>query len=144
MVNECVWEERLCFPDLEENFTYTLAMVSRGLSCAHELIPNKKWEQASKEMKQILENKFRNNFYRSFGKLDDTRMDASLLGLVFPSGIINAKDKRMKKTVKLIEKDLVKDGGLHRYENDEYDGWMWKKKRIARKEVDIGLCLISG
>jgi len=30
-----------------------------------------------------------------------------------------------KNTIKEIEKKLVKDFGVYRYENDEYDGWMF-------------------
>ena len=133
VVNEDLWEERLCFPDLEENFAYTLAAVSRGLNCANELIPRKKWIQAAAKMQKKLVTKFPKNYFRSAGKLNDTRVDASLLGLVFPSEVADARDAKIRRTVELIEEKLVKNGGVHRYENDKYDGWMWEKTTHRQK-----------
>ena len=133
LITQDLWEERLCFPDLQDNFTYSLAICAKGLDCANRLIPNKKWENASKEMERVLLKNFKDNFYRSFGKIDDKRIDASLLGLVWPAGLVSAKDERIKKTVKIIENKIVRDFGVYRYENDEYDGWMYKKN-IHRKK----------
>ena len=133
LVSQDLWEERSCFPDLKGNFTYSLAICSRGLSCANELIPDKKWSRVSDEMRKVLLKHFKDNFYCSFGKIDDERIDASLLGLVWPSGMVSADDKRMKKTIRLIEKELVKNSGIHRYEDDEYDGWMYKKGVFRKK-----------
>lgn len=133
LVTQDLWEERLCFPDLKDNFTYSLAICARGLEYASRLIPNKKWQNTSKEMRTVLLKNFKNNFYRSFGKINDERIDASLLGLVWPSEVISAKDKRMKKTIGIMEENIVKNFGIYRYENDEYDGWMYKKK-IHRKK----------
>lgn len=82
LVTQDLWEERLCFPDLKDNFTYSLSICAKGLECANKLLPNKKWENTSKEMKEALLKNFNNSFYRSFGKINDERIDASLLGLV--------------------------------------------------------------
>ncbi|NOQ38635.1 hypothetical protein GQ472_07170, partial [archaeon] len=128
-----LWEDKLCFPDLKGNFTYSLAVCCKGLSCADELVPDKKWSKTSDEMRKVLLSNFGDNFYSSFGKIDDRKMDASLLGLVWPSGMLDADDKRMKKTIKLIEKEIVKNSGIHRYEDDEYDGWMYMDN-ISRKK----------
>jgi GH15 family glucan-1,4-alpha-glucosidase len=128
-----LWEEKLCFPDTKENFTYSLAICAKGLECANRLIPNKKWENSSKEMRKVLLKNFKNNFYRSFGKINDERIDASLLGLVWPAELISAKDKRMKKTLEKIDEKIVRDFGVYRYENDEYDGWMYKKNTYRKK-----------
>ena len=131
-ITQDLWEERLCFPDLKENFTYSLAICSKGLSCANQLIPNKKWKKISEEMKNVLLKNFKNEFYRSFGKMNDKRIDASLLGLVWPSKIVDSDDTRIKKTIKLIEEKLGDNLRIHRYEHDEYDGWMLNKT-IHRK-----------
>ncbi|MBU0470102.1 MAG: hypothetical protein KKA62_02440 [Nanoarchaeota archaeon] len=133
LVTQDLWEERLCFPDLKDNFTYSLAICAKGLECANKLIPNKTWEKTSHEMKKILLKNFKDHFYRSFGKINDERIDASLLGLVWPSELVSAKDERMKRTVTLIEEKIVKDFGLYRYENDEYDGWMYEQKTNRKK-----------
>ncbi len=128
LVTQDLWEERLCFPDLKDNSTYSLAICSRGLFCANALIPNQNWLKTAQEMKIALLNNFKNQkyFYRSFGKMNDLRVDASLLGLVWPTGMVDANGKIMKKTVQLIEEKIVKKDGVYRYEHDEYDGWMYK------------------
>ena len=133
LVSQDLWEERLCFPDLRDNFTYSLAICAKGLECANNLIPKKTWENTSKEMGKVLQKNFKNNFYRAFGKIDDQRVDGSLLGLVWPSELISTKDERMMKTVETIEEKIVEDFGVYRYENDEYDGWMYKKRMQREK-----------
>ncbi len=122
VVIQDIWEERSCFPDVKENFGYTLAACSKGLECADQLIPNGKWKTVSEEMKNVLLSA--NKFTRSTGQKSDDRIDASLLGLVWPFGIISAKDPRMVEAVKLMEEKIVISDGLHRYENDIYDGWV--------------------
>ena len=61
-------------------------------------------------------------FLRNHGKIDDPNIDASLLGLVWPFAICEATDERMVKTVQAMEKKIVFNGGVHRFEHDYYDG----------------------
>jgi GH15 family glucan-1,4-alpha-glucosidase len=124
VVTNDLWEERLTFPDLKESFTYSLAACIGGLERANTLFPNKKWIKTAKEMRAQLEKHFDGYFFRSFGKISDKRIDASMLGLVYPFEIFEPDDKRIVATIKEIEKRLVINGGVHRYENDEYDGWI--------------------
>lgn len=119
-----LWEERTCFPHLEENFSYTLAACIQGLRSAYETLGNPKWLETSESMKNRLEAHFDGFFVRSFGKLVDKRIDASILGLIYPFEVYEAADNRIIATVNRIEDHLIADGGVHRYENDEYDGWM--------------------
>jgi GH15 family glucan-1,4-alpha-glucosidase len=63
-------------------------------------------------------------FARSCGRIPDTRIDASIIGLVYPFEVYDANDQRIVASINEIEKKLVINGGLHRYEHDEYDGWM--------------------
>ena len=84
-------------------------------------------------MKKVLLENSGDHFYCFFGKIDNEKIDASLLGLVWPSKILSANDKRMKRTVKLIEEKIVENGGVCRYENDLYGGWMYDKN-IHRKK----------
>jgi GH15 family glucan-1,4-alpha-glucosidase len=127
-----LWEERYSFPDQQENFTYSLAICARGLLCANELMPNNKWKKAAEQMIGQIES-VQGHFTRSFGKFGDKRIDASLLGLVWPAGIIKANDPRIIETVRLIEEKLVTDMGVHRYEGDDYDGWMCKTHTHRKK-----------
>ncbi|MFH1127249.1 MAG: glycoside hydrolase family 15 protein [archaeon] len=135
VVTQDLWEERLCFPDLKENFMYSLAVCYRGLMCANELIPNELWVRVAGEMKDalLMASNDKGHFYRSFGKIPDERVDASLPGLVWPAGVVQADDLRMVKTVSLIEGRIVRDFGVYRYEHDEYDGWMYRKN-VHRKK----------
>jgi GH15 family glucan-1,4-alpha-glucosidase len=119
-----LWEERICFPDLHENFSYSLAACIKGLECATELMPNAEWLQVAREMKSRLDLHFVDYFVRSFGDIPDQRIDASVLGLVYPFNIYDPDDPRIIATIQEIEDKLSVNGGIHRYEHDEYDGWM--------------------
>ena len=125
-VTNDLWEERLCFPDLNENFSYSLAACIKGLKCADELIPNKKWINTADEMKNRLDKHFIDYFVRSYGKIPDRRIDASIIGLVYPFEVYDANDPRIVSSIKEIEKKLLINGGIYRYEHDEYDGWMYE------------------
>ncbi|MFQ6071568.1 MAG: glycoside hydrolase family 15 protein [Methanosarcinales archaeon] len=120
-----LWEERSTFTDLLDNHTYSLAACAKGLKCANEIIENKKWIKNAIEMENQIEKSYDSYFLRTFGKLIDKTVDASLLGLVYPFDIINANDKRMTDTVDAIEKKIIINGGVHRYEFDMYDGWRY-------------------
>ena len=43
------------------------------------------------------------------------------------AGNFRADDQKIISTVKEIEKRLIVNGGVHRYEFDEYDGWMYEE-----------------
>jgi glucoamylase len=121
-----LWEERFTFPDLEDNFTYSLAACIKGLRCANEIAPNARWIKVADSMFQRLKKHYKRCYFRSYGKLSDKGIDSSALGLVYPFDLFNANDPSILTTVDAIEKRLVINGGVHRYENDEYDGWMYQ------------------
>jgi glucoamylase len=53
----------------------------------------------------------------------DATVDASLLGLSWPFGVVEADSARMRATVEAIERELVEDcGGVLRYTDDHYRG----------------------
>ena len=115
----------MTFPDLKENLTYALAACIKGLQCAYTIFPQKRWIDVANMMKKKLEDHHDGYFFRSQGKLSDKRIDASLLGLVYPFEIFAPNDPRIVATIKEMESKIVINGGLHRYEHDEYDGWMY-------------------
>ncbi|MBU1975902.1 MAG: hypothetical protein KKG59_05860 [Nanoarchaeota archaeon] len=131
------WEERSTYPDLEDNHTYSLAACVHGLRLAYKVLDDVKLRKVASEMLVCIdkayqkceqENKksFRKNyFFRTAGKLSDSTVDASVLGLVWPFEIVSARDKRITDTVQVIEDNLVRDGGVMRYECDLYDGWTY-------------------
>ena len=54
--------------------------------------------------------------------LGATAVDASLLALSVPYGLVDPHDDRMQATVEAIERDLRHHGGLRRYAGDSYYG----------------------
>ena len=61
---------------------------------------------------------------RSYGKLPDKRIDASVLGLVYPFEVYDVDDLKMVAAINKLEKRLLVNGGVHRYQYDDYDGLM--------------------
>jgi len=116
-----LWEERCAIPDLRENFIYSLASCSFGLRKAYERLKEKTWLKVSRQMRKIIIKAGETFGYypRSFGKISDKRIDASLLGLVWPFEVVE-KDAVLKRTVHLIETKLLTPLGVKRYEHDEY------------------------
>lgn len=116
-----LWEEIYCHPKVGVNHTYSLAACSYGLKCADKIIKNEQWVKVADEMKNQIEKAYNGYFFRSKGKLKDKTVDASILGLVYPFEIYNAKDKKILNTIKKIEQKIVKNNFIYRYENDFYD-----------------------
>jgi len=121
-----IWEEshRRTSIRIENNFTYTLAACARGLLCAHEIIPNPLWKDTAMQMiSEINEayNEKNKYFYRNVGKISDPNIDTSLLGLVYPFRIHEPSDEKIVNTVKKIEREIVINGGVHRYQFDYFD-----------------------
>lgn len=122
-----IWEElhRHTSVTMENNFTYSLAACARGLLLAYEIIPNLVWKRTGLQMLEQVKKAYNPKdkyFYRTFGKINDKNIDASLLGLCWPFEIYQAQSRQMINMVEYIEKELVIDGGVHRYQFDMYDG----------------------
>lgn len=136
-----LWEERCVLPEQEGFHTYSLAMCITGLRIAINLLGNKKkWLQTKKEMSKTFAKVYSNStksILRTYRKgaaaknrktrADDLLPDTSLLGLVYPSGILDPNDEKMKRTVQEIIKSNTTDyGGLFRYPGDRYCGGVRK------------------
>ncbi len=122
-----IWEDnnRQTSTKIENNFTYSLAACARGLLCANEIFPNHVWKETAMQMLKEIDEAYHPKegyIYRNQGKISDPNIDASLIGLVWPFKIYEPDDERMANTIKEIEKRLVKNGGVHRFEHDYYDG----------------------
>lgn len=132
-----LWEERCLLPAHKRIHTYSLAMCIAGLRTASELLgKNNKWLQTEKEMSEVFAELYSSHpdliprtysngsvSQRSKWKKEDFLPDASLLALVYPSVIIEAHDKKMRRTAdKMIEKNTIDNGGLLRYPKDIYCG----------------------
>ncbi|MBI4089815.1 MAG: hypothetical protein HY421_00265 [Candidatus Kerfeldbacteria bacterium] len=128
-----LWEDgfRQTSSRVENNFTYSIAACSRGLFMADELFPHKLWKQAAQEMESQVNQAYdeqRGYFLRNHGKIDDPNVDASMLGLAWPFESVEPNDERMLSTLQVIERTLVVDGGVHRYQFDYFDseGSAWE------------------
>jgi len=117
------WERRYTFPDLDDNFTYSLAATAKGLKCAYLMLKDERYKLTAEQMNNRLGKHGKDYFFRSFGRIVDERIDASMLFLTYPLEMVKSNDPRMRRTVELIEERLVKDEGVKRFEHDEYDGW---------------------
>lgn len=102
----------------------TIAAIYGGLNAV------KKWMNQERqaridtvllEMKQFLQNEgvMDGHYTKSIGKKE---VDASLLWLHVPYGVVDGQDREMLQTVELIEERLRFKGGLHRYPQDVYYG----------------------
>ncbi len=122
-----IWEEsnRQTSVTMENNFTYSLAACAKGLLLATEILPNHFWKETAWQMIEQIKKAYNPQdkyFYRTFGKINDHNIDASLLGLCWPFDIYESKSVEIIQTIKHIEKELVLKGGVHRYQFDYYDG----------------------
>jgi len=136
-----LWEERCVLPEHAGFHTYSLAICIAGLLAAIELLGKKrKWLQTEKEMSKTFAEIYSSGTesisrtYRRGAiaknrktKADDLKPDTSLLGLVYPSGILDPLDEKMKTTVhEIIKANTTSNGGLLRYPVDRYCGGVRK------------------
>lgn len=109
------WEE---FPDLLH--PYSLSAIYGGLKAHGELFGSDH-EIPMKKILALVSQMAVNQgaFVKSIGRTD---VDASLLGLALPYGLVELDDPRFIATVERIESSLRKGGGVHRYPTDTYFG----------------------
>ncbi|MCK4968250.1 MAG: hypothetical protein KAS12_04280 [Candidatus Aenigmarchaeota archaeon] len=122
-----LWEEghRQTSTTIKNNFTYSLAACARGLLSADTDTSNHIWKETALQMIEQINQAYNQEdgyFYRNRGKLIDKNVDSSLLGLIWPFAIYDIDDPKIVKMVDKIEKNLVVNGGVHRYQFDYYDG----------------------
>jgi len=123
-----LWEEgkRRTSSVYENNHTYSLAACVRGLELANKIIKNDNWAKKAKEMRERIDfsyDKSAGRFLRNKGKNTvDRNIDSSLLGLVWPFNLVKPDDPRMVSTIKKMHEEIIFLGGVHRFENDYYDG----------------------
>lgn len=109
------WEE---FPD--RIHPHTLAAIYAGLQ-AHAELTSADHEDCLAEIKAFIQDRGQmNGHYVKY--IGSDLVDASLLGLAVPYGVVDPQDPRMMATVSRIEETIVRQGGLHRYAADTYYG----------------------
>jgi GH15 family glucan-1,4-alpha-glucosidase len=115
-----------CSDCWEENetgqHTYTLASIYAGLEAYHGLSGDlSARKEAEKVRSFILKNCAVNgSFVKSVGT--PNKVDANLIGLVYPYQVVAWDNPLFQRTLENIEKDLATPTGLHRYVDDSYYG----------------------
>lgn len=134
------WEE---FPD--HVHPHTLAAIFGGLQ-AHSELTGKSHQPVTDAIRnQLLAGA---ETFGHFVKFPDSpAVDASLLGLAVPYGVVAPDDPLMLKTVECIEATILQDRGLHRYAEDSYYGggawvlltaWLgWFYIELSKKRPDL-------
>jgi GH15 family glucan-1,4-alpha-glucosidase len=134
-----LWEERCVLPEHRGFHTYSLAMCIAGLKAANELLGKKrKWLQTEKQMSKTFKElysistksiprTFRKEIKSQKTKAEDLLPDTYLLGLVYPSGVLDPLDEKIRTTVlEIIKTNTADRGGLFRYPGDKYSGGVRK------------------
>jgi len=138
------WEE---FPD--HSHPHTLAAIYGGLQAHAELTGKSHQSLINAIRKQLLDG---TDAFGHFVKFPNSpAVDASLLGLAVPYGLVAVDDPIMLKTVERIEETILHNGGLHRYAADSYYGggawilltaWLgWYYTELAAKRLDLASML---
>jgi isomaltose glucohydrolase len=116
---------RPCFDWWEERkgvHTVTLAALHAGLTCGIVTDP---WagEAAAQIRQAVLADAAGGRLRATFG---ERRLDASLLAVATPFGLLAPDDPVIAETVSAIESALVFDNGVHRHPDDDfYGGGLW-------------------
>lgn len=109
------WEE---FPD--HVHPHTLAAIYGGLQ-AHSRLTGSNHRAVTDAIRNHLLAEAEP--FHHFVKFPDVpAVDASLLGLSIPYGVVAPDDPMMVNTVSYIESTIQRDGGVHRYARDSYFG----------------------
>lgn len=134
------WDEP-CFDWWEERqgvHTATLAAIAAGLRGAEALGAGEENEEIERSIRDagVVDGRLRASF-------DDDRLDASLLAVGTPFGILASDDPLVTATVAALEGGLA-HGGVHRYADDAYYGggeWLllaallgWHYAEVGREE----------
>jgi GH15 family glucan-1,4-alpha-glucosidase len=147
---EHFWDEP-CYDAWEENptrlHTSTLASVYGGLSAMARFFPSAA-ERAQEVRRVVLEECVEEGRFVKF--VGNPAVDASLLWVSTPFGLVGEDDPRMRATVAEIERTLLREGGLIRYAADTYFGagawvlltaWLgWYYARVGERRRAEELC----
>lgn len=141
---EATWPVK-CFSCWEEldggahGATYGATVA--GLSSAARLLDDAHWGDTADVVRAALVERFVHG--DRFGRgPDDPRLDASLLWLGVPFGVLPDDDPLIAATVRAVENDLAAEGGgLYRYLGDSYYGggqWLLLTSSLAWHHAVLG------
>ncbi|HEU4963576.1 MAG TPA: glycoside hydrolase family 15 protein [Bacilli bacterium] len=130
----------------------TLAAVYGGLQAISSFVKREVGERIEGVCQAIREKVEREGTVngRYAKSLGDPQVDANLLWLAVPFGLVEADDVRMRRTVEAIETELCAGGGgVHRYPGDTFYGggawllltsWLgWYYAQVGRRDRSLEL-----
>ena len=119
----------------------TLGAAVAGLDAAARLLDDAGWADEAARVRTALRERFRHGDRLGRGP-DDERVDASLLWLGVPFGVLPLDDPLLAATVAAVRRDLHRpEGGLYRYLGDTYYGggeWLLLACSLAWHELRSG------
>lgn len=116
------WDEPCydCWEEFRSQLhTATLASISAGLGAISRFVPRTRAAGEAARALILSECVADGHFVKHIGNAE---VDASLLWLATPFGVVAEDDPVMLATVEKIERDLEVDGGVSRYRADTYYG----------------------
>lgn len=114
--NYDIWEE-----NSDKIHTSTLSCLFGGLNSINEYLKSGRIRETAENIRSfIMTNCVKDETFVKYVGSDD--VDASLLWLAVPFGVVKPDNTIFVNTVHKIEKDLLKGQGLHRYKKDTYYG----------------------
>lgn len=140
------WDEPCydCWEEFRSQLhTATLASISAGMSAIADYVPGSAAAAVGTAARELVltECVANGHFVKHIGNVE---VDASLLWLATPFGLVAEADPVMLATVAKIERELAVDGGVSRYRADTYYGggeWIilsaslaWNRARVGRPD----------
>ncbi|MFL5785244.1 MAG: glycoside hydrolase family 15 protein, partial [Bacteriovoracaceae bacterium] len=121
--DEGIWEIRSGPLHHVHSQAMALIALDRFLKLADHMswkIPRGKYETTAKQIKERIENEGYSEALQSYVRASDDNagLDASLLTIpILGEGLLN--DKRMRRTIRAVQRDLMENGLTYRYKNRE-------------------------
>jgi len=125
----------------------TLACVYGGIKTINGLLGEKQLTTLAEEIRATILNLTVDGRFRKMR--NSNSVDASLIWVTIPFGVVEPNDKRMRRTIRLIETKLLIEGGVRRYPEDTYYGggrwlllssWLgWYYARTGKRQKALAL-----
>lgn len=112
------WEERG-----EAVHVSTLGAIHAGLEASQQLVPSLVWDETLEDIRRFVLSQGLTPGGELAKSVGLDRVDANLIGVAVPHGLLKPDDPVMKRTIARIERELhAQQSGIHRHREDVYYG----------------------